>query len=347
MGDQAQANALLNAQRRADLQKLPIFYGDDQDQFTAEQWIERINRARNTVDPPWDDNVTMAAVYSSLRKAALAWYEAIQHELDEAHQWRDFQTFFITAWSKTRTSRTTIAALEALHQRMDEKVVNFFARVAKVNKDINEVEPVVLADVNVPNPAFEAVFMNVAAFAAIPAADRMNQARRLVAHGMAMRNDRFAKHVFIAGLKEEIRSDLMKNPPQGGLYAAFQAAQIIEKALEKPSTKSTSSKAVKAIESNEVEVEAVNGGKRYGKRKPMDKKNATCYHCQKKGHFAAECRAKARGEAPAPRPENKGHFKKKNNVSAVDQDGNPFNWLKDDDEGDDNEEVATIHALNY
>ena len=350
----AQAAALVNAQRRAELQKLPIFFGDDDDQFSAEQWIERVNRAANSADPVWDDNVIMAAVYISLRRSALAWYEAIQHELNEAHQWRDFQTFFITAWSKTRTSRTTIAALEQLHQRMDEKVVNFFARVAKINKDINDVEPVVVADVNLPNPMFEVVFTGVAEFAALTDEQKQGQARRLVAHGMRMRNDRFAKHVFIAGLRDEIRSDLMKAPPQGGLYAAFQAAQVIEKALEKPSTKPYAKMAKSAIEAVETEVDAVNGNgsRKFTKKRSFDKKNVTCYHCQKKGHFAAECRAKARGEPQVPRPDKPHFAKKKNAVSAVDKESNnnnPYEWLRDDDQGDgqDTEEVATIHTLNF
>jgi len=346
------AAQLMNAQRRVDLQRLPLFYGDDNDQFSAEQWLERVRRAAASVDPVWTDNITMAAVYNALRGSALAWYEAIQHELEENHQWRDFQAFFTIAWSKTRTSRTTIAALEALHQRMDERVVNFFARVAKVNKDINDVEPVVEAEVNVPVPAFQAVFTDVAGFAALPNDQKQAQARRLVAHGMRMRNDRFAKHVFIAGLKEEIRSDLMKNPPAGGLYAAFQAAQIIEKAMEKPTFKSTTTKAVKSVESNNSEVNAINGNRKFGKKKPIDKKNLTCYHCQKKGHFSAECRAKARGEAAVPRPDNGKGYKKKNNVSAVDKDSadyNPFNYLQDDVTGDnqETEEIATIHALNF
>ena len=246
------AERLVNAQRRAQLQQLPLFYGDDKDPFSAEQWIERVKRAAASVQPNWPDNITMSAVYNSLRGPALSWYEAVRLELDNENQWRDFQTYFINAWSKTRTARTTIAALDQLQQRMEERVVNFFSRVAKANQDINEVEPVVQAEVNLPQPMFEAVFTGVNAFMAIAEADRRGQAQRLVAHGMRARNDKFAKHVFIAGLKEEIRNDLMKNPPVGGLYAAFVAAQIIEKALEKPKNKIIS-KSVRAIDETETE----------------------------------------------------------------------------------------------
>jgi hypothetical protein len=164
--------------------------------------------------------------------------------------------------------------------------------------------------------------------------------------------------VFIAGLKEEIRNDLMKNPPVGGLYAAFVAAQIIEKALEKPKSKIIS-KSVRAIDETETEVDAVNhgNGKRpFQKRKPMDKRHLTCYHCQKKGHFAAECKAKARGEPQAPRPDNNNNsrFKKKSSVSAVEREDdyrNPFNYLREEQEAQERdekrEEIATIHALNF
>jgi len=357
----ADANRFINAQRRADLQRLPLFYGDDKDVFTAEQWIERVRRARTSVQPHWDDDVTMAAVYNALRGPTLAWWEAVQHELDNNHQWRDFQQHFINAWSKTRTARTTIAALDQLQQRMEEKVVNFFARVAKANNDINEVEPVVVEQAPIPNPLFEATFTGVAAFAALPNDIKMAQAQRLVAHGMKARNDKFAKHVFIAGLKEEIRNDLMKNPPVGGLYAAFVAAQTIEKALEKPKHKV--SKTVKAVEEQaEVEVDAVNKGfRRPSYKKTSDKKNVTCYHCQKKGHFASDCYAKSRGEPAVPRKDNnnngfangKSKFFKKKNISAVNRDHpsyNPFSYLQEEREETDQdgtEEVATIHTLNF
>lgn len=355
----ADANRLINAQRRADLQRLPLFYGDDKDVFTAEQWIERVRRAAASVQPNWDDPVTMAAVYNALRGPALAWYEAVQYEIDNAHQWQDFQQHFISAWSKTRTARTTIAALDQLQQRMDEKVVNFFTRVAKANNDINDVEPVEVNQAPLPNPVFEAAFTAVPQFMAINEDVRRAQAQRLVAHGMKARNDKFAKHVFIAGLREEIRNDLMKNPPAGGLYAAFVAAQTIEKALEKPKHKV--SKTIKAVEEkSEVEIDAVNRNfRRTSNRKTSDKKNVTCYHCQKKGHFAADCYAKARGEAPTPRKDNTGNngspgkpkgFKKRS-VSSVDKDNasyNPFNYLQEEGEnGDDEAEVATIHTLNF
>ncbi len=32
--------------RQSDLAKLPLYAGDVKDQFTAEQWIERISRSR-------------------------------------------------------------------------------------------------------------------------------------------------------------------------------------------------------------------------------------------------------------------------------------------------------------
>ncbi|MBC7870646.1 MAG: DDE-type integrase/transposase/recombinase [Chitinophagaceae bacterium] len=37
-----------------------------------------------------------------------------------------------------------------------------------------------------------------------------------------------------------------------------------------------------------------------------EKKQTTCYHCQRKGHMAKDCYAKARGEPPVPRPDKKG-----------------------------------------
>ena len=70
----AAANALaiqrqVEAHRQSDLAKLPLFAGDSKDTFSAEQWIERIDRARTASN--WNDGQTMAFVFNALRANAL------------------------------------------------------------------------------------------------------------------------------------------------------------------------------------------------------------------------------------------------------------------------------------
>lgn len=325
---------LLDAQRRAELGKIPLFYGDNNDVFTAEQWMERINYARNALDPAWNGATTVAAVYGSLRGKALQWFEALRDELD----FTDFNilsTNFINAFSKTRTTRTVVSKIESLQQKPDEEVVNFFSRVAKANRDCNALNPVVLANVPLPDPWFEAVFTNVPEFAALGANAREGQARRLVAFGMNARPDYFARMVFIAGLKDKIREQVLMNPRPGGLRAAYEQALDIEKAIELPKA---SVKAIKVHkDDSHQDVDAIKSKRRGNPTKKTHKKNVTCYHCQKKGHFAKECFSKARGEPPVAKRGSK--------VSTV----NTRDVYDDENylEKENRQEVSTINNLNF
>ncbi len=65
----ANVNANVELLRQSELAKLPLFSGDGKDQFTAEQWIERVSRARTT--SAWTPDQTNTFVYNALRGNAL------------------------------------------------------------------------------------------------------------------------------------------------------------------------------------------------------------------------------------------------------------------------------------
>jgi len=328
------AAELIDAHRRAELGKIPLFYGDDKDVFTAEQWIERINYARHAVDPAWNGATTVAAVYGSLRGEALHWFEALRDELD-FEDFATLQTNFINAFSKSRTTRTVVSRIESLQQKPNEKVVNFFSRVAKANKDCNALNPVVQNLCPLPDPMYGDVFTNIPEFMNVPLPQRTAQAQRLVAFGMNARPDLFARMVFIAGLKERVREQVLMNPRPGGLRSAYEQAMDIEKALEIPQAQVKSIRANK--EDSTTEVEAIKR-KRPFLGKKNQKKKVTCYHCQKKGHFASECYSKAKGEPPVPR---KNHIAAVTSREILDE----LNFLERESRGE--KEVSSVHALNY
>ena len=53
--------------------RIPVWNGDGKDAFTAEQWLEHIEKARQAAG--WDDATTMSFIYCSLRGEALLWYD--------------------------------------------------------------------------------------------------------------------------------------------------------------------------------------------------------------------------------------------------------------------------------
>ncbi len=66
----------LENQKQVEHSKLPLFFGSkDKDQFTAEQWVERIRQAKDSAR--WNDAQTMSAVYNAVRAKALAWFESL------------------------------------------------------------------------------------------------------------------------------------------------------------------------------------------------------------------------------------------------------------------------------
>ncbi len=61
--------------RQADLAKLPLFSGDKTDIFTCEQWISRVQRAKDLSG--WTNTHTMTYVIKALRGLAFAYTRSI------------------------------------------------------------------------------------------------------------------------------------------------------------------------------------------------------------------------------------------------------------------------------
>jgi len=319
----ANVQALAEATRQADFARLPLYYGNEKDTFNAEQWIARIDSVRATAN--WNDAMTMTTVFNALRGDALQWYDAVRLDVDVT-VYDNFKNVFLAAWSKTRTARTTTAILVGLQQMANETVTNFYARVRKGMADIVALEGIP----PVPNEALPATLTALNAVQAWAAQnalagdrDRFNlpagttnavtlnrYLEEVVSFGANYRQDRLGKYLFIAGLKPILRDELMKNPPDGGLYQANEIAHNLEKCLTDPKINKTNAPIEKTIE-NEIAATQRRGSFRGRMRGrggyvrgrgqarggyTTSKANMTCYYCAKKGHFESECHAKMRGE---------------------------------------------------
>src|SRR5882757_2454556 len=90
---QAQAALLLQGQRQLEQSRLPLWTGSkDKDVFTAEQWIERVHRCRES--GRWDAQTTMSYVFNALRGDALTWFDALPVLGFDREDWEDFRTAF-------------------------------------------------------------------------------------------------------------------------------------------------------------------------------------------------------------------------------------------------------------
>jgi hypothetical protein len=214
--------------RQSDLAKLPLYSGNVKDQFTAEQWIERISRSRTA--SAWTADQTMAFIFNALRGNALRWFDALKRSGINRNDWDAFQQAFLAAFSTTRTPRTATVNLADLHQGQTEHIVSFYPRVVKA---VDHLEALAGAAFPLPDPPFPVEFTNVPGFDALAVPVRSAAAQALVTFGAASAFNLFALNLFVSNLCPSLHDELLKTPP-ATLYGAFEAASQLERLQETP-----------------------------------------------------------------------------------------------------------------
>ena len=132
------ADQVVDAARQVELSKLPLWMGD-KDLYSAEDWVERVRRAKET--GTWDDARTMTYVYNAMRGEALQWFRGLPRMGIDRENWDAFKAEFIAAYSSSRTARTLKLNLADLRQGPNEKVRTYNARMLII---IDEMDAMVL-----------------------------------------------------------------------------------------------------------------------------------------------------------------------------------------------------------
>ena len=117
MNDPA-AQAFMNAGRQIEAGRLPLWNGTADSAFTAEQWIQRIQKAATAGG--WTDPVIMSNVFNALRGDALVWYDALPTIGYNSADWEDFKTAFLRTYGTVRTVRTTALNITDIKQGASE-----------------------------------------------------------------------------------------------------------------------------------------------------------------------------------------------------------------------------------
>ena len=310
MGDRNEGANLL----RDAVTRIPIFTGDGNDAFTPAQWLDRIEKARDTA--AWNEANTMSFVYISLRGKALKWHESLKRSGIEM-TFAAFSIAFLASFAPARTARTATVNLHEVKQQSNEDVVGFYARVIAV---IDELELLLPQAVRRPNNAV--MHPEIVALAGYNAlhADIRGIIPTMVDLGITAAFNHVAIQLFVAGLKPAIRDEMMKNMPVI-LWDAFQQAITLEK-IHMPIK--TNLPMVNEIEEQEIdeidgEIEAVRArlhtlntkkssyrpfsstskpgsasgswtnGKSGKSNSNSNTKDTICRVCKKKGHFQNVC----------------------------------------------------------
>ena len=303
------AEALNNHERVRKSTDLPLFYGRrEKDVVTAHHLMERIETAATIAG--WNQDRQCKEFYMILRDRALVWWNSLDNEeVDNIHTtWAELRKAFLNAYAPRYTARATCNIFVELQQRNGENVQDYYLRVTDSFRRLCEAKPEVM------NTTITAPLLPRAD---VPAAG-VTVAQALVYKKEGIRQDEkyFLHQLFVAGLREELRTKVME-AGKNNLKESVDSARELEVIMQDRKIKGHHVAKVEVTETQEDEqVEAI-------QRKPMYRSqnqyrgrpyrgrgqngrnptNATqfrgnCRFCKKYGHSQQRCNLRREKGAP-------------------------------------------------
>jgi hypothetical protein len=209
---------------QADLVKLPFFTGTKAYTFTCEQWIARVQRAKD--DSGWDDAHTMTYVLNALSGSAFAWTRSINRSTKvDINNWNSFKVGLLNASSIIRRSCTTTINLTSLLQGTSERVTDYYIWVVDAVNDIKAMKK--LNQQRLPEDPWQEAAA-VPGFMALGVPVSAKILMDLVDFGIQDMLDYVSLNLFVSGLKPHIREKVMRQAPKT-LDDAFDMAVQSEK----------------------------------------------------------------------------------------------------------------------
>jgi hypothetical protein len=244
--------------RQADLEKLPLFSGDKTNIFTCEQWISRVQCAKDSSG--WTNARTMTYVINALRGSAFAYTRSINLASDvDIDNLDSFKVALLDSFSAVRTSQTTTVNISNLIQGQNECVINYYIQVADSINDMASLKK--LNQQRVPQNPFGPILRALPEVVATVVEVRAQVALDLVNFGVQDCYDNIALHLFVSGLRPNIRDEVIRQSPTA-LNEAKAFASDAEKQATIPHSKTpcATSLPVMPVEDNDnadtVETEA-------------------------------------------------------------------------------------------
>ena len=284
--------------------EIPLFFGSkDRDSISARLLIDRIEAAARIAN--WNEERRRQELYMILRGKALIWWASLEDTNIDRDNWNAVKTEFLQVYEPKYTARTTCANLHELIQKPGEKALDYYLRIHDVYRRFSETKPAAIGEV-------------AGDLAGVDAAE----ARRFKAEGIRDA-ERFFKHqLFLAGLRDDLRTKVME-ANKATLHESSKLASEIETMndrdrgqrvnavgltnTEEPEEEREDS--LREVVLDEEELAAVNALRMRNGRPPFrsgfrrsgppssngnGKKTVICRYCKKPGHFQKECRTRQR-----------------------------------------------------